>query len=174
MILEPLRSDLAAVGWVDWALLAVLLLSLLVGLWRGLVFELLALAGWLAAWFAAHWSAPTLAPHVPVGTPGGSFNLGVAFALAFAGALLAWALAARLVRLLTHATPLAVPDRLLGGVFGTLRGAVLLLALASVVALTPAAQSHDWRASQGARWLGHLLLVLEPLLPEPAARWLGA
>jgi membrane protein required for colicin V production len=174
VIPEPLQSELAAIGWVDWALLALLLLSLLVGLWRGLVFELLALAGWLAAWFSAHWTAPLLAPHLALGTPGGPIELGAAFAVAFVASLLAWGLAARLVRLLTHATPLAMPDRLLGGVFGALRGTVLLLALATVVALTPAAQSHDWRASQGARWLEDLLSVLEPLLPEPAARWLGA
>ena len=34
---------------VDWVLLGVLLASMLVGAWRGLVFEVLSLAGWLAA-----------------------------------------------------------------------------------------------------------------------------
>jgi membrane protein required for colicin V production len=173
VIAEPLQVQLAAIGWVDWVLFAVLLLSMLVGLCRGLVFELLALAGWLAAWFGAQWSAPVIAPHLPVGTPGGPLEQGVAFTLGFVGLLLAWALASRLVRLLIHATPLALPDRLLGGLFGALRGVIALLALATVVALTPAAQSQHWRASQGARWLGHMLSVLEPLLPEPAAQWLG-
>ena len=79
-----------------------------------------------------------------------------------------------LAQLLMQATPLSLPDRLLGGAFGALRGAVLLLAVATVVAFTPAAQSQDWRASQGARWLGHTLSALKPLMPPPAARLLGA
>ncbi len=38
---------------VDWILLAVLGLSMLLGLWRGLVQEVLSLAGWVAAFFVA-------------------------------------------------------------------------------------------------------------------------
>ena len=37
--------------WVDLAMLAWLTLSMLVGIWRGLVFELLSVAGLLVAWF---------------------------------------------------------------------------------------------------------------------------
>lgn len=173
-MVDDLRTHLLAVGWVDWVLIAILTLSVLVGLWRGLVFEVLALAGWVAAWFAAQWAAPFVAPHLPVGSRGGGLNMGVAFALAFVAALLAWTLLARLVRLLVQATPLSLPDRLFGAAFGVLRGAVLLLAVATVVAFTPAAQSQDWRASQGARWLGQTLSALKPLLPEPAARLLRA
>lgn len=163
---------LSAWGWVDGALLAVLMVSAVVGLVRGFVYELLSLAGWLVAWFGAQWAAPQLAPHLPVGAAGSALNLGVAFALAFVAVMLVWALLARLVRLLIHATPLSWPDRLLGAVFGLLRGAVLLLAVATVVGLTPAAQSQGWRASQGARWLGAVLQGLKPLLPVPAARLL--
>ena len=137
---------------------------------RGLVFECLSLAGWVVAWFAAQWASPGLAPYVPLGSAGSALNLGLAFALAFIGALIVWTLLARLVRLLIHATPLSIVDRLLGALFGLLRGAVLLLAVATVVALTPASQSTGWRTSEGARWLGQALATLKPLLPEPVAR----
>lgn len=163
---------LSTLSWIDWSLLVVLVVSVVVGLWRGFVFECLSLAGWLVAWFAAQWSAPQLAPYLPIGTPGGALNLATALALCFIAAMVVWMLLARLVRLLIHATPLSLPDRLLGGVFGTLRGGLLLLAVASIVALTPAAQSQPWRASNGARWLGQTLQALKPLLPEPVARWM--
>ena len=97
-------------------------------------------------------------------------RLGLAYVLAFLAALLPWGILAKLVRMALHATPLSVPDRLLGGGFGLLRGLVLLLAVATAVALTPASQSQGWRASQGARWLGTALSHLKPLLPEPVAR----
>ena len=172
--MDTAQAMLAALSWVDWTLAGVLLVSVIVGLVRGFVFECLSLAGWLVAWFAAQWTAPLLAPQIPVGAPGSALNLGVAFALAFIAALVIWALLARLIRMLIHATPLSVPDRLLGACFGAARGGVLLLAVASVLALTPAAQSTAWRASKGARWLMQTLQVLKPLLPEPAARLLPA
>ncbi len=154
---------LAQLSWVDGALLAVLAASVIVGLVRGFVFECLSLAGWLVAWFAAQWGAPSLAPHLPVGVPGSPLNLGAAFAVAFIAALVAWGLLA---------TPLSIPDRLLGAVFGLLRGGVLLLAVATVVGLTPAAQSRAWRDAKGALWLQQALVTLKPLLPEAAARHL--
>ncbi|WP_245479096.1 CvpA family protein [Rubrivivax rivuli] len=167
-------AALDALAWVDWVLLAVLAVSIVIGLVRGFVFECLSLAGWVVAWFAAQWGAPHLAVQLPVGTPGSALNLGAAFLLAFVGALVVWALLARLLRMLIHATPLSVPDRLLGAGFGALRGGVLLLALATVVMLTPAAQSQAWRASHGGPWLSQGLLWLKPLLPEAAARLLPA
>lgn len=164
--------DIASIGWVDGALLAVLLASVIVGLVRGFVFELLSLAGWIAAWFAAQWFAPAVAVWLPVGTPGSALNLGAALALTFLVALVLWTLAARLIRLVLHATPLSLPDRLLGALFGALRGAVLLLALATVVGLTPAVRSPAWQHSRGAAGLGAALQALMPLLPAPLARHL--
>lgn len=164
----------AAIGWVDAALLAVLAVSVGVGLVRGVVFELLSLAGWLVAWFAALWGAPQLAPLLPLGAPGSALNHGAAFGLAFLATLVVWSLLARLVRLLVHATPLSAIDRLLGAGFGLLRGVLLLLALATVVSLTPAAQSGGWRASTGVGWLGTGVQVLKPWLPPQAVQWLPA
>jgi membrane protein required for colicin V production len=169
-----LPTALVDVGWLDWALLAVLVVSAAIGIVRGLVFECLSLAGWLVAWFAAQWAAPQLAPHVPVGSAGSGLNLGVSFALAFVAAMLAWALLAKLIRMMIHATPLSVPDRMLGAAFGLLRGVVLLLAVATAVSLTPAAQSQAWGASVGPRMLGGMLHGLKPLLPPAAARLLSS
>jgi membrane protein required for colicin V production len=158
------------IGWVDATLLAVLAISIIVGLVRGFVYEVLALAGWVAAWFGAQWLAPELAPHIPIGARNGGLNMALSFVLCFVGVLIVWGLCARLVRLLVRATPLTVPDRLLGAGFGALRGAVLLLALATVVALTPWAQSTGWRQSVGATWLQAAMHGLRPLLPPDVAR----
>jgi membrane protein required for colicin V production len=164
--------SLPALGWVDWALAAVLAVSIAVGLWRGLVFEVLSLLGWVAAYVAAQAFASSAAPMLPIGAPGSGLNQGAAFALVFMFALLAWALASRLLRLVIHATPLQLVDRVLGGGFGLLRGAVLLLAVATVVSLTPIARSPAWQQSQGAVWLGALLHGLKPVLPESLAQHL--
>ena len=46
----------------DYAVLAVLGLSLLLGVWRGLASEVLALAAWIVAFLAGKMLAPEMAP----------------------------------------------------------------------------------------------------------------
>jgi membrane protein required for colicin V production len=159
-------------GWVDWALLAVLAISVVVGLWRGLVFEVLSLVGWVVAFIAAQALATIVAAYVPIGVPGSALNHGIAFFATFVLALIVWALASRLARMVIHSTPLQPVDRVLGGVFGLARGAVLLLAVATVVMLSPAQRSAAWQQSRGAAWLATALQGLKPMLPDVIARQL--
>ncbi len=167
-------TDLAALGGVDLALLAVLVFSVAVGLWRGLVFELMSLVGWVVAYVAAQVFAPQVSTFIPIGTPGSALHLGAAMAITFIGTLFVWTLLARLLRLVIRATPLTLIDRALGAAFGLLRGAVVLLALATVMALTPAVRSNAWLDSRGAAWLGSALQVLKPFLPGAVVQHLPA
>jgi membrane protein required for colicin V production len=163
-----------SIGWVDAVLLGVLLLSTLVGVVRGLVFEMLSVLGWFAAYFAAQWLTPELAPHLPIGEPGSALNQGAAFVLSFIGALIVWGLAARLLRLLIRATPLSPLDRLFGAGFGFIRGMIVLLALATVVGLMPLKKSVAWQQSVGAVWLNSVLRGLKPVLPPDISKHLPA
>jgi membrane protein required for colicin V production len=149
-------------GWVDIALAAFLLLSVLVGLWRGFVFELLSLAGWFAAYFAGLWLTPMFVGYIHIGDPGSNLNYGATFACVFLVALVVWSLAARLVRAMIRATPLSVFDRLLGAAFGFVRGLVVLLVAATVIGISPWGQSTAWQRSQGAVWLNAMLHELRP------------
>ncbi|MEI7465769.1 MAG: CvpA family protein [Burkholderiales bacterium] len=153
----------------DLAMLAVLLLSMAVGAWRGLAFELMSLLGWFAAYLAAQWFNAVVAPHVPVGSPGSGLNHAAAFALTFIAALIVWGLLAQLLKMLIHATPLSGIDRLLGAAFGVLRGGVLLLAVAAVVTRTPWVESPTWQHSVGAAWLKVVITGLKPALPASIA-----
>lgn len=159
-------ATLATLVWVDWLLVGIVLLSLALGLWRGLTYEVLALLGWVAAFVAAHAWGATLAAHLPVGAPGSGLDQAAGFAAVFAAVLVAWTLAAQLVRLLVRATPLNALDRTLGAGFGLLRALLVLLALTTVVLMTPASEAPVWRQSQGAQWLTELLRGLTPMLSE--------
>ena len=167
-------TALPALGWVDWAMLAALALSVLVGLARGLVFELMSLAGWVVAYVAAQLYSPQVGAWVPIGAAGSALHQGASFAATFLGVLLLWAVLARLVRLLIRATPLTLLDRLLGAAFGGLRGLLLLLVVATVVSYTPALRSQAWQDATGAAWLGQVIAMLKPLLPAEVARHLPA
>ena len=170
--LDAMLAMVQAVGAVDLALLAVLAVSVLVGLFRGLVFEVLSLAGWVVAYFAAAWFAPELAPWIPVGAVGSALNQSAALVVGFVAALVVWGLGARVVRWIVAATPLSLPDRVFGAGFGALRGLVLLLAIATAVQLTPASQSSSWRQSALGPLLVDLLTELRPVLPPELVRLL--
>lgn len=155
------------IGWVDLAMMAVMALSALVGAVRGLTFELLSLAGWVAAWFAGLWLGPWLGTHLPVGAAGSPLNVVASFACAFIVVLILWGLLARALSALVKRTLLSPVDRLLGAVFGLVRGVAALLAMVAVLAYTPAVATPAWRDSTGVVWLN---AVLRELMPYVAPR----
>ena len=164
---EPLE-----LGWIDIAMFAVVALSAIAGVVRGLTFEILSLLGWVAAWFAGLWFGPLISPHLSIGAAGSPLNGIAAFAIAFLIALVVCGFAARGISALVGKTPLKPLDRLLGAAFGVLRGVLVLLAIAIVVAHTPAASTAAWRESHGAVWLNAMLRELMPLVAPDGAETL--
>lgn len=165
-------DGLPVLGWVDVAMLGLLLWSLLAGLWRGLIFELLSLAGYVVAWLAAQRWTPDVALWLPWAGAPEAWRRVAAFVLVFALALLVCGLVARLLRRLVQASPLSALDRLGGGAFGLARGVLVLLLAATLVGLTPLARSPAWTDSHGAAWLLVLRERIQPALPPAAARLL--
>lgn len=167
-------STLASIAWVDWVVLAVLLASVLLGLFRGLVFEVLSLLGWVAAYVAAQALSGVVAPSVPIGSPGSGLNAAAAFVAVFLVVLLVWGLIAWMISRLVKSSPLNPLDRVLGGLFGLLRGLLIALAVATVLDMTPLADAPAWRSSRSAPLLERTLSTLKPLLPETIRRHLRA
>ena len=160
--------------WIDVALLAILCLSVVVGIVRGLLFEVLSLLGWVAAFVVAYWAAPGLAAMLPIGTPGSGPSHAVAFGGLFLVSLLVWGLLSRMMRTLVRASPLSGIDRLLGAGFGAARGLLLLFVIVTIASLTPVRSSDAWRSSQGALLLDTFLQDLKPALPPEVTRLLPA
>jgi len=159
-----------SLSWVDLVLLGLLLASVLLGLWRGLVFELLSLAGWVVAYFGSPYVAVFIAGWLPAERMGPSLIHVASLVLGFILILIVWGLGAKLLRALIHATPLSVFDRLLGAGFGVLRGVLVCLLLVVVVSMTPAVASPTWQASQVAPWLHALLNGMRPALPPEVVK----
>lgn len=157
---------------VDWIFLAVLLGSMLLGAWRGLVYELLSLAGWLVAFAAARYWADNMALWLPLGDMDVSLRYAAGFVVVFVAASFAWGLVSWLGKRLIDGVGLRPVDRTLGAVFGLLRGSLLLLVAALVVGYTPLQQADGWQQSLIAPVLGGLLLEWMPVLPQELGRYL--
>ena len=157
---------------VDWILLAVLGLSFLLGLWRGLVQEVLSLAGWVAAFFVAQIYAPQAAAWLPMEGSSQMLRYAAGFVAVFIAVLIATVLVSFVIKKLVSAVGLGPLDRLLGSLFGLLRGLVILLAVTVVVGMTPMRESDAWQHAQGAQWLQQFLHVLKPVLPADFGKYL--
>lgn len=156
-----------AIALTDWLLLGVLLASLVLGLWRGLVYEVLSLAGWLVAFVAAQWLAEDVVEFLTFvqGAPA-SVQYAVAFVVVFVATLFASGVLSWLIKKLVDTAGLRPVDRSLGAVFGLARGVVVLLALTVLLQLLNMTSEPWWQDAAGPVWLETALQGLKPLLPQ--------
>lgn len=157
---------------LDWVFLAVLLASLALGAWRGLVYEVLSLLGWVAAFVVAQWLAPDAAAWLAMGGAGDAVRYAAGFMLVFIATAFACGWLAWLVKKLVEAVGLRPVDRVLGAAFGLMRGAVVLLAAATVILMTPLRGGQWWTESTGAGVSTTVLRGLKPVLPERFGQYL--
>ena len=150
----------------------VMLVSLWLGAWRGLVYEVLSVLSWIAAFILAQWLAPEVAHKLPLGGVSEALRYVAAFALVFVLAAFAGGMLAKLVKMLFAAVGLQPVDRVLGAAFGLVRGVVLLLAATIVIGMTPLQTSTWWQQSVGAGITLATLKGLKPVLPEEFGKYL--
>ncbi len=154
------------------ALLGVLAVSLILGAWRGFVYEVLSVIGWALSFYLAQWFAPELATKLPLQGAASPVRYAAAFALIFILAVFVAGLLAVLIKKLVEAVGLRPVDRTLGAAFGLVRGLILLLAAAVVINMTAFKSSLWWQESKGAEVLTAALKGLKPVLPEQFAKYL--
>ena len=152
--------------------LAILAISLLVGILRGLVFEILTLAGWIGAFLLAQWFADPVGAWLPMGDAQATWRYAAGFALVFVAVAFGVGLVAALVRRMVTAVGLRPVDRALGAAFGLLRGALALLAVAVVVHVLGWQKAQPWREATSASLADVALAGLKPSLPEKMATYL--
>ena len=154
-------------------MLLVLAVSMLLGLWRGLVYEVLSVCGWIAAFVLAQLFAGEVSVMLPMGG-GDVLRYPLAFALVFVGVVFVAGLLAWLARKLIRASGISPVDRVLGGIFGALRALMIGLGVAALVNMTSFKEHEAWRQSVGASVMTAALKGLKPVLPEKFGQYLPA
>lgn len=150
---------------VDLIIIAVLVLSVLVGLWRGLISEVLALLTWIAAFWVAWMYGPAVSTHFDrmIQTP--MLRLVIGYGICFIVVLIIGALVRILLQRLVDSTGLGGTDRLLGMIFGFVRGLLLVALMVFLVGLTSFAHEPMWQQSTLLPQFKGISLWLEQQLP---------
>ena len=129
---------------VDWAIIAVLGLSILLSLWRGFVREAVSLAGWIAAFVIANMFVGEMATFLQQWIANVTGRYVAAYALLFAGMLIVAGIVGKLSAQVVKVTGLTLLDRLLGTVFGFVRGIIIVLVVVYVLRQLAPPQNLLW------------------------------
>jgi len=156
--------------WFDYTVIAIVILSVLLGWWRGLVYEVLALLGWVAACVVARLFAAKAAPYMPAVLGAEAVRIVVAFAALFIGTLIIGGVVAWMLSKLVKWVGLGWMDVLLGGLFGVLRGVLAVLALVLLAGLTGLPKEPFWRNAALSKPLENVALAAKGWLPESVAQ----
>ncbi len=134
--------------WIDYAILAVVGISTLISLVRGFVKEAVSLVIWISAFFIASKFYVNLA-NLLTSISDQTLRNAAAIAILFITTLIIGALVNYLIGQLVSKTGLSGTDRVLGLVFGALRGVLVTSAILFFMdAFTPASTSDWWIKSQ--------------------------
>lgn len=156
--------------WLDYAVISVLVMSMVWSALRGVVREVISLGGWVIAFLSANLFAGPLAEHLPQAIPGESLRALAAYLAIFLVALICSALVGVLMSKLVSAVGLGAADTGFGALFGIARGLILVLALVLAAGLTPAPSQPWWKNSLSGEWLKLAATTIRPWLPDSFAR----
>ena len=154
----------------DYAVLVILLASMLLGAWRGVVGEIIALAAWVLAFFAAKWWADEFARQLLTAITDPALRIVAAWVLVFVIVLLLMALVRLAMRGLLKALGLSLSDRALGVLFGTARGVLIVLALVGLGGMLSLAKEKWWSEAYFSAPLETAVLACKPWLPPEVSK----
>lgn len=154
----------------DYVVIGIVAASLLLGLWRGVVGELVALAAWVLAFFAAFEFGGELGDAAFGGIGDSGLRSLAGCAAVFVGVLVVMALVRLAASGLIKALGLSLSDRLLGLIFGVARGVVIAMLLVAAGGMTSAPKQKWWREATLSAPLETAVLVAAPWLPPELSK----
>ncbi len=169
MTLSDVLHFFDSINWLDYTGIALLLLSMIFSATRGFIQSAMSLIGWGVAFFAAHFLSSWLTPFLTFSGLGENSRYVMSFIVIFIVTLLVWSLATVAVKNTVNGVGLGGLDRLLGGLFGFIRAATVLVVLSVLVNVTPFAEAPTWKESIGVKLAKEVAQTCKPYLPEKFA-----
>jgi len=157
---------LNTITWVDYVALIVMLMSIAFGLMRGYVKELIALSSWAVAFLLARYASPMVVPWLAHIISNEMGQWVTAYITLFVLGLILMTLLGYGLSSLVESVGLGGLNRLLGALFGALRGYLILLALAMLAGLTAIPTQSAWKKAYSTPALMWGYQLITPYLPN--------
>ena len=156
---------------LDLVLLALTAISVVLGLWRGLVRESFSVLAWLAGFPIASYFASDVRHWMNLSDTSPAVAYVLAWVLVFISVWLVCRVFSSLLSGALSLVGLGVVNRLLGAVFGLMRAALALMVFVILVRLTPAANDPLWQSSWVVQMAHRGIEFFKPFLPVPLEGW---
>lgn len=154
----------------DYVVLAVIAASLLLGLWRGVVSEILALLAWVVAFIVAREFAGSISGFFGSMLKDRNMQYLAGFAALFVGILVVFGIGRLVVSFMLRAVGLGLIDRLLGAIFGVVRGVLIVLVGVLAAGFTSLPKASWWQGAVLAPPLETAVIAAKPWLPAGMAQ----
>lgn len=157
------------IGWPDIIIVSAIVISVIIGLMRGLIKESLSLVTWIIAIVLAVLFTQQLAVYMTF-TKVEFIRSVVAFFIIFVSVVLIGSIVNFFIGKVVRKTPFSAPDRALGAIFGLLRGVVIVTIMVLLGGLTQIPQVDWWQESTSIQKFEMLAIWAKNRLPEENAK----
>jgi len=154
----------------DHAVLTIIGLSIVLGVVRGFVREVVALGGWVVAFLVASLFSADFAGLLAQQIADESWRVLAAFASLFMATLVGMSIIALLASKLIKSAGLGVEDRVFGSVFGFARGMAVVMVLVLLAGLTALPRQPVWKDAMLSAPLQTLAAMVKHWLPQDWAK----
>lgn len=156
----------------DFVLLAILAISVVLGLLRGLLKEVLSLVAYASAFLAAIWWGPAVAEWSAQWISQPFVSMALAYLGVFIAVLLSIGFVNMALAALLSKTGLTPADHGLGAIFGLARGVLFVLLLVILAGYTPLPQEPWWKNAMFSKQVVSVVQQIKFRLPPPVDDWL--
>jgi membrane protein required for colicin V production len=155
---------------LDYVFLAIMVISIGLGWWRGFVYELISLLGWIAAYFVARLFVGDVTGYVPDVVTSSMTRTAVAYSALFMVTLIVSGIVAWLLSKLVKFAGMGLMDGFMGSVFGLLRGMLLVILIVVLAGFTNLPKKPFWREAWSSKPLQSVAIFTKDFLPETLAK----
>lgn len=161
-------------NWLDLVFLIMIVVSMLISLFRGFVKEIISLVTWiLAAWIGFFYS-PKLAEIFRHYIENPTLRVVLAFILLFVVVLIIGTLINILLSRFVKTVGLSTLDRMIGIMFGFIRGIILVAVIVLIAGLTNVSKEPFWLQSYTVPYFQKVADGIKALLPVEVKQALSA
>lgn len=156
----------------DFILVAILAISVVLGLLRGLLKEVLSLVAYASAFLAAIWWGPEVSDWLALWITQPFVSMALAYISVFIAVLLSIGFINMALAAVLSQTGLAPADHGLGGMFGLVRGVLFVLILVTLAGYTPLPEEPWWKNAMFSKQVVTVIQQIKLKLPPPVNDWL--